>query len=148
MLFRSLQAEFNAKQKFPQLGLKNSTLLKQAIQEYTPVIFRMLHDQYDLASAIRIKNRQEDLLMHTYTVEFLHKPAEFIVSYNTTNKTFSCSCRKLQIVRILCYHVLKVFDSLDIKTIPDTYILKRLTREAIVDVTWTIGEQMWKRMST
>ena len=108
----------------------------------------MLHDQYDLASAIRIKNRQEDLLMPTYTVEFLHKPAEFIVSYNTKNKTFSCSCRKLEIVGILCYHVLKVFDSLDIKTIPDTYILKRLTREAIVDVTWTIREQMWKRMST
>ncbi|XP_065625239.1 protein FAR1-RELATED SEQUENCE 5-like isoform X2 [Quercus suber] len=127
---RELQAEFNARQKFPQLSLKNSPLLKQAIQVYTPVIFRMLQDQYDLASATRIKNRQEDLLVHTYIVEFMHKPGEFIVSYDTADKTFSCSCRKFEIVGILCCHVLKVFDFLDIKTIPDMYILKRRTREA------------------
>ena len=90
----------------------------------------MLHDQYDLASATRIKNRQEDLLVHTYTIEFMHKPGEFIVSYDTANKTFLCSCRKFEIVRILCCHVLKVFDFLDIKTIPDMYILKKWTRGA------------------
>ena len=93
----------------------------------------MLHDQYDLASATRIKNRQEYLLVHTYTIEFMHNPSEFIVSYDTANKTFLCSCRKFEIVGILCCHVLKVFDLLvdflDIKTIPDMYILKRWTRE-------------------
>ena len=36
---RELQAEFNARQKFPQLDLKNSPLLKQVVQVYTPVIF-------------------------------------------------------------------------------------------------------------
>ena len=36
---RELQAEFNVRKKFPQLGLKNSPLLKQAVQVYTPVIF-------------------------------------------------------------------------------------------------------------
>ena len=89
----------------------------------------MLHDQYDLASATRIKNHQEDLLVHTYTIEFMHKPGEFIDSYDIVDKTFSCSCRKFEIVGILCCHVLKVFDFLDIKTIPDIYILKRWTRE-------------------
>ena len=90
----------------------------------------MLHDQYDLASTIRIKNRQEDLLVHTYTIEFMHKPGKFIVSYDTVDKTFSCSCKKFEIVGILCCHVLKVFDFLDIKTIPDMYILKRWTTKA------------------
>ena len=127
---RELQVEFNDRQKFPQLGLKNSPLLKKAIQAYTPVIFRMLYDQYDLATAAKIKNRQEDLLVHTYTIEFMHKPSEFIVSYDSADKTFSCNCRKFEIVGILCCHVLKVFDFLDIKTIPDMYILKRWTREA------------------
>ena len=89
----------------------------------------MLHDQYNLASAVRIKNCQEDLLVHTYTVEFLHKPGEYMVSYDTVDKIFSCSCRKLEIVGILCCHILKVFDSLDVKTILDMYILKRWTRE-------------------
>ena len=36
---RELQAEFNARQKFPQLGLKSSPLLKLVVQLYTPVIF-------------------------------------------------------------------------------------------------------------
>ena len=126
---KELQVEFNARQKFPQLGLKNSHLLKQAMQVYIPTIFQMLHDQYNLASAVRIKNRQEDLLVHTYTVEFLHKPGEYMVSYDTVDKIFSCSCRKLEIVGILCCHILKVFDSLDVKTILDMYILKRWTRE-------------------
>ncbi|XP_065628791.1 protein FAR1-RELATED SEQUENCE 5 [Quercus suber] len=35
---KELQAEFNARQKYPQLGLKNSPLLKQAVQVYTPII--------------------------------------------------------------------------------------------------------------
>ena len=126
---RELQAEFNARQKNPQLGLKNSPLLKQAVQVYTPVIFRMLHDQYDLASTARIKNCQNDLLVHTYTVEFLHKLGVFLVSYDIADKTFSCSCRNFEIVEILRCDVLKVFDSLDIKTIPNIYILKRWTRE-------------------
>ena len=68
--------------------------------------------------------------MHTYTIEFMHKPGEVIVSYDTIDKTFSCICRKFEIVGILCCHVLKVFDFLAIKTIPDMYILKRWTREA------------------
>ena len=63
--------------------------------------------------------------MHTYTIEFMHKPGKFIVSYDTVDKTFSCSCKKFEIVGILCCHVLKVFDFLDIKTIPNMYILKR-----------------------
>ena len=37
---RELQAEFNARQKFPRLGLKNSPLLKRAVQVYTPVNFK------------------------------------------------------------------------------------------------------------
>ena len=112
------------------MSLKNSPLLKQTVQVYTTTIFRMLHDQYDLASAARIKNRKEDLLVHTYTVEFPHKPGEFIVFYDTVDKTFSCSCRKFEIIGILCCHILKVFDSLNVKTILDMYILKRWTREA------------------
>ena len=87
----------------------------------------MLHDQYDLALAARIKNCQNDLLVHTYTVEFLHKFGVFLVSYDIADKTFSCSCRKFEIVGNLCYH--EVFNFLDMKTILDMYILKRWTRE-------------------
>ena len=45
-------------------------------------------------------------------------------------KTISCSCRKFETFGILCCHAVKVFDLLDIKIIPDIYILKRWTRNA------------------
>ena len=68
------------------------------------------------------------MLVHVYIVEFLHKLGEYIVSYDNVVETFSCSC-SFEIVRILCCHILKVFNSLDIKTIPDMYILERWTKE-------------------
>ena len=144
---KELEAEFNAKQKFPKVSLKNSLLLQQAVQVYTPAIFKIFQDQYDLASVAMIKNRRDDLLVHTYTVVLLNKDGEYIVSFDSIEKTISCNCRKFETVGILCCHALKVFDLLDIKTIPDIYILKRWRREAKVDISWRI-QQVWKRMST
>ena len=94
-----------------------------------------------------IKNRRDDLLVHTYTVVLLNEDGEYIVSFDFIEKTISCSYRKFETVGILCCHALKVFDLLDIKTIPDIYILKRWRREAKVDISWRI-QQVWKRMST
>jgi zinc finger SWIM domain-containing protein 3 len=127
---KELEAEFNARQKFLKLSLKNSPLLQQAVQVYTPAIFKIFQDQYDLASAVMIKNRRDDLLVHTYTVVLLNEDGEYIVSFDSVEKTISCSCRKFETVGILCCHALKVFYLLDIKTIPDIYILKRWRREA------------------
>jgi zinc finger SWIM domain-containing protein 3 len=77
-----------------------------------------------------IKNRRDDLLVHTYTVVLLNKDGEYIVSFDFVEKTISCSCRKFETVGILCCHALKVFYLLDIKTILDIYILKRWRKEA------------------
>ena len=77
-----------------------------------------------------IKNRRDDLLAHTYTVVLLNKDGEYIVSFDSVEKTISCNCRKFETVGILCCYALKVFDLLDIKTILNIYILKRWRREA------------------
>jgi hypothetical protein len=41
---KELEAEFNARQKFLKLSLKNSPLLQQAVQVYTPAIFKIFQD--------------------------------------------------------------------------------------------------------
>ncbi|XP_059458348.1 protein FAR1-RELATED SEQUENCE 5-like [Corylus avellana] len=127
---KELEAEYNARQKLPTLGLKNSPLLKHAAQMYTPVIFKKFHDEYDYASATIIKHRSESQSVHEYIVALYEKDKEYKVIFNRNNKIISCSCMKFETFGILCCHALKVFDLLDIKIIPDTYILKRWTREA------------------
>jgi zinc finger SWIM domain-containing protein 3 len=125
-----LEAEFNAQEKLPTLGLKNSTLLKQAAQTYTPVIFKKFHDEYDYASAAIIKHRNDSQLVHEYIVGIFDESREYKVVCEPANQIISCSCRKFETFGILCCHALKFFDWLDIKIIPSTYILKRWTREA------------------
>ena len=68
--------------------------------------------------------------MHEYTVVLLEKVGEYKVLCSPISRTISCSCRNFETFGILCCHALKVFNILDIKIIPDAYILKRWTREA------------------
>ncbi|XP_059437569.1 protein FAR1-RELATED SEQUENCE 1-like [Corylus avellana] len=97
---------------------------------YTPVIFEKIHDEYDYASVTIIKHCSESQFMHEYIVALYEKDKEYKVIFNRDNKIISCSCMKFETFGILYCHALKVFDLLNIKIIPDTYILKRWTREA------------------
>jgi zinc finger SWIM domain-containing protein 3 len=127
---KELEAEYNARQKLPTLSLKNSPLLKQAAQVYTPAIFKMFQNEYDYASAALIKSRNESQPMHEYIVMLFGQEKEYKVLCNSVDQTIMCSCRKFETFGILCCHALKVFDVLDKKIIPGLYLLKRWTREA------------------
>ncbi len=92
---------------------------------YTPVIFKKFHDEYDYASTSLIKHRNDSQAMHEYIVRIFNEGREYKVVCDHVNKIISRSCKKFETFEILCYHALKFFDLLDIKIIPDTYILKR-----------------------
>ncbi|KAK8936887.1 Protein FAR1-RELATED SEQUENCE 7 [Platanthera zijinensis] len=51
-----------------------------------------------------------------------------MVSSDKTNEIVMCQCMKFDMFGILCSHALKVLDLLDIKSIPEKYILRRWTR--------------------
>ena len=127
---KELEAEYNAREKLPPLCLKNSPLLKQASQVYTPTIFKVFQNEYGYVSTAIIKYRNYSQPMHEYIVVLLEKVEEYKVLISPISRTISCSCRKFETFGILYCHALKVFDILDIKIIPDAYILKRWTREA------------------
>ena len=50
--------------------------------------------------------------------------------WNPLDETLSCSCRKFESFGILCRHGLKVLDVLNIKLIPNKYIMKMWRRDA------------------
>jgi zinc finger SWIM domain-containing protein 3 len=107
---KELEAEYNGRQKLPTLGLKNSPLLRQAEQMYTPVIFKKFHDEYNYASAAIIKHRNESQLVHEYIVRLYDEDKEYKVCCDRDNKIISCSCMKFETFGILCCYALKVFN--------------------------------------
>ena len=53
---------------------------------------------------------------------------------NTNAGQFNCDCCKYQRDGILCCHVLKVFTHVGIDALPERFILKRWTQQAVEDV--------------
>ncbi|KAK2972543.1 hypothetical protein RJ640_014267 [Escallonia rubra] len=76
------------------------------------------------------KSLKSKLDIPTFFKLFAMVEGEYVVTRDEENATLSCSCNKFETVGILCGHALKVLDVLDIKYIPETYILKRWTRGA------------------
>lgn len=56
------------------------------------------------------------------------------MKFQPSDQSVFCSCMKFQTFGILCCHALKVLDVLDIKKVPDQYILTRWTRQARKEV--------------
>ncbi|XP_038708970.1 protein FAR-RED IMPAIRED RESPONSE 1-like [Tripterygium wilfordii] len=127
---KELLAEFNSREKIPTLSLKRSPILQQAARVYTPMIFQFFQNEIDCLSAAKIKKRNDNNPMQEYLIELLDEVGEYVVLYTPSSETVTCSCRLFETFGILCCHTLKVLDNLDIKSIPESYILKRWTREA------------------
>ena len=67
---------------------------------------------------------------HSYVVGVFNQYGKYEVMWNPLDETLSCSCRKFESLGFLFRHDLKVLDVLDIKLIPDRYIMKRWRRDA------------------
>ena len=83
-----MEVEFNAREKLPTLGLKNSPLLKQASKTYNPMIFKKFHDEYDNASTTVIKHRKDSQLVHEYIVGIFDESREYKVVYDMSIRSF------------------------------------------------------------
>ena len=66
---------------------------------------------------------------HSYVVGVFNQYGKYEIMWNPLD-SLSCSCRKFESFGNLCRHGLKVLDVLDIKLIPNRYIMKRWRRDA------------------
>ncbi|KAG4960190.1 hypothetical protein GLYMA_13G211200v4 [Glycine max] len=53
-----------------------------------------------------------------------------VVTFNASNLSISCSCQMFEYEGVLCRHVLRVFQILQLREVPSRYILHRWTRNA------------------
>ncbi|XP_043717617.1 protein FAR1-RELATED SEQUENCE 5-like [Telopea speciosissima] len=130
-----LKAKFEARNTLPRTMGCNAPILRQAGKVYTPYIFNEFRREHDMFLACSVKYRIINDVFHQYIVGMVDEEGEFVegehaVLYKIHEQVLECSYRKFETYGILCCHVLKVLDVLEIKCIPKKYIFRRWTRAA------------------
>ncbi|GJN21262.1 hypothetical protein PR202_gb08725 [Eleusine coracana subsp. coracana] len=127
--YTELEVEFNSRLKLSDSKIR-APILKQASETYSGMIFQLFQEEYEEFQSAYIVNRYENGPCREYIVAILEKERQYKVSGNLSELTVSCSCRKFETLGFLCSHALKILDTMDIKYLPDRYILKRWTKYA------------------
>ncbi|XP_047942489.1 protein FAR1-RELATED SEQUENCE 5-like [Salvia hispanica] len=150
--YSELKCDFEARQKLPRLRLENSPMLRQLSKIYTPSVFDLFQNEFDLFAAAYVKHKDETGSLFEYVIGLIDHDKELRVTYDPNTKMIHCSCRRFEMVGLICCHSVKVFDVLDVKLLPETYILKRWTKEArsgvVRDYTGNVVEEDCKLQST
>ncbi|XP_059455217.1 protein FAR-RED IMPAIRED RESPONSE 1-like [Corylus avellana] len=127
--YKELLAEYNLRQKLPKIKIL-SPMLVQAAKIYTSQPFLKFQKQYEEFQGAYIKEHIEINSSHEYIVSFYDKPQDRRVIWKSLENNVSCSCRKFERCGILCGQALKILDVMNIKVLPEKYILKRWTKNA------------------
>jgi zinc finger SWIM domain-containing protein 3 len=127
---KELEAEYNSRQKLPRLNLKSSLMLNQVAKVYTPKTFELFQNEVEEVPPLSIIDCNTSQVTHTYVVGLFNGHRTYKITWNPLEQNLSCSCQKFETFGILCRHALKIFGVLDIKLIPDEYIIKRWRKDA------------------
>jgi zinc finger SWIM domain-containing protein 3 len=131
--------EFETRQKIPRLKNSYSDILQQMSELYTPTIFDLFQEQYELFEACIVKSMNIQTSSINYVIAMKKDLGEWQVDYDLEKKSICCSCRKFESFGKFCCHCLKVFIHMDVTSVPESYILKRWTKIARSGDLQTIG---------
>ena len=126
------EADYESRHELPKLKMKRAPMLVQAGNIYTPKTFEEFQEEYEEYLGTCVKNLKEGLYVVTNydNNNNNNNNKERMVIGNLMDQKVACDCRKFETHGILCSHALKVLDVMNIKLIPQHYILKRWTRDA------------------
>ncbi|XP_020587576.1 protein FAR1-RELATED SEQUENCE 5-like [Phalaenopsis equestris] len=127
--YEELKADIAASQSMPKLKF-NLEILKHAARIYTPVIFKMFQDEVLQTWNCDMHFFGENGFISTHKLKTHGKIQEHTVIFDSSNVSVECSCKNFEFIGILCTHALKVLDFKNIRTIPDSYLLKRWMKDA------------------
>ncbi|KAK2654572.1 hypothetical protein Ddye_014428 [Dipteronia dyeriana] len=129
--FKELEAEYDLFYMLVNVKI-NAKMLIQAREVFIKAIF--LEFQHEFEQAIELNMNCATIggnIIYSANMDCASK--ERHVKMDSDN-TLSCSCKMSEMKRVLCSHVIKILrDAFNIKEIPTQYILKRWTKQAIVE---------------
>ncbi|KAJ3675138.1 hypothetical protein LUZ60_004180 [Juncus effusus] len=127
--YKELEGEFSARLKLPYFKIK-APILTQVNQIYTYTIFEAFQLEYEEFQSCYIVNRDESGHMREYVVSVLGKNGQYKVFGTPSEQAVDCSCQKFHTHGFLCSHALKILDAMDVKQLPERYILRRWSKFA------------------
>lgn len=107
---------------------------KQAAEFYTCQVFSKFQLLLRDSTSFRVSGSSED--ENGCTIQVIHPKGSRVrtVTVDKEKTEFTCSCNMFDRDGLLCTHILKVFTNRDIEQIPAKYLLKRWSKEAIINV--------------
>ncbi|KAF8101183.1 hypothetical protein N665_0209s0040 [Sinapis alba] len=128
--------EEERKEDFNSYNLQPFLQTKEPVEEqcrrlYTLTIFRIFQGELALSySYLGLKTYEEGAISRFLVRKCGNENEKHAVTFSASNLNASCSCQMFEYEGVLCRHVLKVFNLLDIRELPSRYILHRWTKNA------------------
>lgn len=140
--------EEERKEDFNSFNAQALLQTKEPVEEqcrmlYTLAIFKIIQNELVQSHYyLGIKTYEEGVISRYLVRKCGNDNESHVVTFSAANVNVSCSCQMFEFEGVLCRHVLKVLNMLNIKEIPSRYILHRWTRNAEYGIVADIGSSV------
>ncbi|KAK9756560.1 hypothetical protein RND81_01G106600 [Saponaria officinalis] len=127
--------EFNCIRSTPTSVYPLVDLLQHASQVYTLELFRVFEKDFALAMGTRaaILPSEDSVLVYRFDSPGAEGSSHH-VTFDCDNNLIECTCRKFQVMGMLCSHIISVLHIHSVPEILPTYILRRWSKFSKADV--------------
>ncbi|XP_010492935.1 PREDICTED: protein FAR1-RELATED SEQUENCE 12 isoform X1 [Camelina sativa] len=128
--------EEERKEDFNSYNLQPFLQTKEPVEEqcrrlYTLTVFRIFQSELVQSyNYLCLKTYEEGAISRFLVRKCGNESEKHAVTFSASNLNSSCSCQMFEHEGLLCRHILKVFNLLDIRELPSRYILHRWTKNA------------------
>ncbi|CAN6338260.1 unnamed protein product [Urochloa humidicola] len=116
---------------------------EQLSRVYTRAVYQEYKKEYNNSTAFVIRPNPDPAVKNGWLIKhesgegsFCWAQHEFKVIADKEAGEYSCECKQWDHTGLFCMHIIRAFTHLQVRRIPEKYILKRYTRDAREDVEW------------
>ncbi|WCJ44032.1 FAR1-related sequence 1 [Euphorbia peplus] len=126
--YKELEADFKEKHTKAALSFCVNILM-DAAKVYTLAVFKWFEAELFKGYDSTFKLSIDIGTVRIYEVTNNRKSFPHIVTFDSSDKSITCNCKKYEFAGILCSHALKILSSNDVMTVPSQYILKKWRKD-------------------
>lgn len=128
---KEVKEEFETKYSLPEIKT-SSPIEKQGADLYTRSMFLKFQQELVDASVSSLEVMKEDGKSRIYKVtKSAGSEKPHMVEFNSFGSSATCSCQMFEHLGIVCRHILTVFGTQGVSSLPSQYIVKRWTKYAM-----------------
>ncbi|VAI12931.1 unnamed protein product [Triticum turgidum subsp. durum] len=121
--------DIQCKQISPECSVKQNSILQHAAEVYTHKVYKSLETEFlDGCSGTSYQEMQCSETLYRFEFIMQSSPKVWVVFLDTSTMELSCSCKKFEMMGILCSHALNALGLKNLDKIPESYVLKRWTK--------------------